>query len=102
MVVVTISDTYCTMKLDHYNSDLSILIAGVSVGRVQTHQVLPRPHERGERHQVGPPGQVPGLVLRRHDPQGVEHEQGLLRARPPGTQQGDLHHQVVLHRDPIQ
>ena len=47
---------------------------------------------------MGPPGQVPGLLQRRHDPESVEHGQGLMRARPAGAQQGNLHYQVVMHR----
>ena len=38
--------------------------------------------ERGERHQVGPPGQSAGLVFRRHDTQGGQHLLYLVSVNP--------------------
>ena len=58
-------------------------------------------HERGERDQVGPPGQVLGQLQRRHVPQDLDHGEGHLRPRPPGPPEGDLHHQVESNRSPV-
>ena len=47
---------------------------------------------------MGPARKILGQLFWRHDPEGLEHGPWKLLARPPGALQGDLHHQVVVHR----